>query len=224
MIKEIEIKVPTSYEDISLRKYLELQKELKNYEGDEEATIALLLYHLCGLDPQYLEGMGYNDLAVIKSDLEQFINKTDFELKKFVMVDGIEYGFEPNLSQMQYGAYLDITKNDTITIDDNWAKIMSILYRPVVRKKGDMYEIERYNGKIDGEKWLEVSMDIHFGTLFFFLYLSLDLARGIAKYTKVEEMPHNMQQILDVSGEVIHQLLNSQEEILQSSKKLRNNP
>jgi hypothetical protein len=141
-----------------------------------------------------------------------------------VTIDGVEYGFEPNLSQMQYGAYLDITRNDTITIDENWAKIMSILYRPVVRKKGEMYEIERYDGKIDAEKWLDVGMDIHFGTLFFFLYLSLDLARGIAKSTKVEGLPQNMQLILERSGEVIHQLLNSQTAILQSSTKSQKNP
>jgi len=223
MIQNITLKVPTSYKDITLRKYLELQKELINYEGDEEATIALMLYHLCGLDPIYLEGMAYDDLAMIKNELQEFINKTDFELEKFVTIDDVEYGFEPNLSQMQYGAYLDITRNDTITIDEHWAKIMSILYRPVIRKKGEMYEIERYDGKIDADKWLDVSMDIHFGTLFFFLYLSLDLARGIAKSMKVEGLPQNMQLILERSGEVIHQLSNLRTETLQSSTKSQKN-
>ena len=49
MQKEISLKIPTSYEDITLRKWLELQNDLKNYEGDEEATTAVLLLHLCGL-------------------------------------------------------------------------------------------------------------------------------------------------------------------------------
>ena len=31
MQKQIELRIPTSYEDITLRKWLELQKDLKNY-------------------------------------------------------------------------------------------------------------------------------------------------------------------------------------------------
>ncbi len=46
MIKEIEISVPTSYGDITLKKWIELQKEIKNYEGDDDAITALMLYHL----------------------------------------------------------------------------------------------------------------------------------------------------------------------------------
>ena len=39
-IKEIELKVPTSYADITLKVWLELQKELINYEDNEEAKVS----------------------------------------------------------------------------------------------------------------------------------------------------------------------------------------
>jgi hypothetical protein len=208
MEKEIKLSIPTSYADISLKKYLELQNELETYKDDEEATTAVLLYRLCGLEPKYLSNISFSDLAIIKTDLEKFLGKTDFELAKFVTIDGVEYGFEPNLSQIAYGAYLDITKYDTLGINENWKNVMDILYRPVERKKGDYYSIKPYDGKIDGSKWEGVSMDIHFGCLFFFINLLMDLAKGILKYTKTEDLPLNLKSILERSGKVIQQSQN----------------
>jgi len=166
-VKEINIKVPTSYADITLKQYLALQKEMDNYKDDEEAMTAVMLYHLCNLDPLYLKGLAVEDYNTIKSELNSFIGNIELELQKFITIDGIEYGFEPNLSNMSYGAYSDITKYQQIQIDDNWANIMSILYRPVTKKQGDMYAIQSYTGELDEKKFLNVGMDAHFGALFF---------------------------------------------------------
>lgn len=213
MVKEVTLSIPTSYGDISLKKWLEFQKELKNYEGDEAAMTALMFFHLCGLEPAYLKGLAIDDYAMIKSKLESFLSNTDFPLQRIIKVDGIEYGFEPNLSQMTYGAFADITKYNTITIDDNWPKIMSILYRPIVHKKGEMYSIESYKGEINADKFLEVGMHIHFGCLFFFVNLSTDLLSFTLKSMTEMELPHNIKSTLVKNGEHIKQLLNLQTEI-----------
>lgn len=208
MVQELTINIPQSYTDISLKKWLALQTEIENYKDDEEAITAIIFYHLCGLEPLQLKGLSLDDYTSIKKDLEEFINKTDLPLQKFVTIDGVEYGFEPNLSQMTYGAYVDITKFETFTIDKNWQKIMNILYRPIERKKGDMYSIKPYTGNIDGEKFLNVSMDVHFGALFFFVNLLTDLLSATLSYLKAEEMPPNIKLILGKSGEVTRRLLN----------------
>ena len=210
MVKEVTLSIPTSYGDISLKKWLEFQKELNNYEGDEAAITALMFFQLCGLEPAYLKGLSIDDYAMIKSQLESFLSNTDFPLQRIIRIDGIEYGFEPNLSQMTYGAFADITKYNTITIDDNWPKIMSILYRPIVHKKGEMYSIQSYKGEINTDKFLEVGMDINFGCLFFFVNLSTDLLNSILKSTMQMELPHNIKSILVKNGEHIKQLLNLQ--------------
>jgi len=120
---------------------------------------------------------------------------------------------------MTYGAYVDITKFDTFTIDKNWQMIMNILYRPIERKKGDMYSIKPYVPNDDDGKWLEVGMDIHFGALFFFVHLSTDLLNSILKSTMEMELPHNIRQILVRSGEVMQPFTSSPMGILQSIKK-----
>jgi hypothetical protein len=208
MKKEIEISIPQGYEDITLKKYLTLQKELKNYEGEEDAQSALLVTYLCGIDADVLSGLGKNDYNTISNELAEWISKTDFNLQRFLTIDGVDYGFEPNLSNIAYGAYADLTQYGTLTIDDNWAKIMSILYRPITKRVRDTYEIQKYNGEIDGDKFLDVSMDIHFGTLFFFVHLSTDLAKSILSSTKEVEFPHNIKSILEKSGELMQQSWN----------------
>jgi hypothetical protein len=205
MRKEIEISIPQSYEDITLRKYLALQKELKNYEDNEEAQAAVLVTYLCGIDSDDLIGLGRGDYVNISAEISSWIGNTNHPLQQFIWIDGVEYGLEPNLSNMSYGAYADITQYDTITIDVNWAKIMSILYRPVTKKVRDTYEIERYTGLIDSDKFLDVSMDKHFGTLFFFVNLSTDLVKSILNSTKVEVTQPNIRSILERSGEIILQ-------------------
>ena len=210
MQKQIELRIPTSYEDITLRKWLELQKDLKNYEGDEEATTAVLLLHLCGLSPEYLTGVSVDDYNLLKYELMGFIGKTDLELQRFVKIGDVEYGFEPNLSNMSYGAYADITKFGQITIDENWSKIMNILYRPVEKKLLDTYTISKYEGTKGESKWLDVPMHIHFGALFFLFNLLTDLLSATLKYSMKEEVPLQYKQILERSGEAILQLLSSQ--------------
>lgn len=209
MKQTLTIEVPTSWKDIKLKQYLALQRDLENYRDDEEAQVALMLHHLCGLSPEYLKGLSADSYTLLKAKLTGFISPTDIQLEKFVNINGVQYGFEPNLSKMSYGAYADITQYDTITIDKNWAKIMSILYRPVVDKKGDTYSIQPYEGVIDEHEWLEVPMHIHWGVLFFFLHLQLDLLSVIPKYLKeLTELPHSIKSILVKSGELMQQSLN----------------
>lgn len=219
MVQELTINIPQSYEDITLKRWLALQTEMENYKDDEEAVTAVIFYHLCGLDPTQLKGLSLEDYTNIKKDIEDFIGKTELPLQKFVTIDGVEYGFEPNLSQMTYGAYVDITKFETFTIDKNWQKIMNILYRPIERKKGDMYSIKPYVPNDDDGKWLEVGMHVHFGALFFFVHLSTDLLSSILKSTMEMELPHNIRQILVRSGEVMQPFTNSPMGILQNTKK-----
>lgn len=220
---EITLTIPTDYSSVPLKKWLALMDDIKNYEGDEEAITALTLHHLCGLDSQWIKGLSLEDMNMLKRELSSFISNTELPLQRFITIDGVEYGFEPNLSQMPYGAYLDITQWDTITIDSNWAKIMSILYRPVTKKKGELYQIKAYDGTIDTAKFLNVGMDVHFGALFFFTNLSMDLLNATLNYLKVEELPPSIKSILVRSGKDIRRSLNWQQEILQSLKPSQRN-
>jgi hypothetical protein len=219
MVQEIELSIPQSYADITLKKWLDLQEQMESYKDDEEAVNAIMLYHLCGLDANWINGLDIDSFNKIMAELNKFLSNTDLPLQRFVKIDGIEYGFEPNLSEMSYGAYVDISKFETFSIDKNWSKIMNILYRPVIKKNGDMYQIKPYTIGEDESKWLSVGMDIHFGALFFFVHLSIDLFSSTLKSLKGEELPPNIKLILEKSGELIPRFMNSPKETLLSSVK-----
>jgi hypothetical protein len=205
MKKPIAITVPNQWSAVTLKKYLELKKDMDNYAGEYDAIIACMFHHLCEFPADYIHKL---DLATYKSivnDMSTFLANVELPLQKFITIDGVEYGFEPNLSKMAYGAYVDITKYEMIEINKEWAEIMSILYRPVTTKKGKLYDIKPYDGVIDGEKFMQVSMDVHFGAIFFFKTLLKDLLNSTLKYSakEMETLSPNIRKILERSGNLI---------------------
>ena len=209
MKQQVKIEVPTKWSAVTLKKYLGLRTDLEAYKDDEEAVIACLFHHLCNFPANYIGKLDLDTYINIKKDITNFFNDTNLPLQKFIMIDGVEFGFEPNLSSMSYGAYVDISGYETLQIDEKWAEIMSILYRPVINKTGKLYEIQSYTGKIDGKPFMELGMDVHFGTLFFFKTLLLDLQKDIQKSLMASmEVPPNIKSILERNGSLIRDLSN----------------
>ena len=214
MKQEIKIEVPTKWSAVSLKKYLALRKDLDTYAGEEEAITACLFHHLCDFPLEYIQQLNIDTYIAIRQDLINFFNNVDLPLQKFIQIDGVQYGFEPDLSRMAYGAYVDISKYETFEINEKWAEIMSILYRPVINTTGKLYDIKAYDGNIDGEKFMDVSMDIHFGTLFFLKTLLKDLLKDTQKsLTGLTEVPQSIKSVLAANGNLIQALYNSHKTI-----------
>lgn len=206
----LEISVPQNWKAVTLRKYLELLKDMEVYKDTPEAVDAALFHHLCGVDVRYLSKLDISIYTDIRTQLHKLMSVEDLPLVRRFHLDGIEWGFEPNLSEMSYGAYVDIQKYEEVKIDKNWAEIMSILYRPVTNRIGELYEIKPYSGKIDKEKFLDVSMDVHFGAMFFFLNTLMDLLKDIQSSMKEElqkKVP-NLDTTLIKNGVGIHRFIN----------------
>lgn len=218
--KIVQIKVPTDWSAVTLRDYLKLKKDMDAYRDEPEAVIACLFHHLCKFPVEYVQKLNIDTYNAIVNDLTSFMKNVELPLQREINVDGVEYGFEPNLSTMAYGAYVDISKYETLEINAKWAEIMSILYRPIVKRSGLFYDIKSYNGYIDGETFMDVTMDVHFGAIFFFKTLQKDLSSSILN-SLTEEMKNlpNIQSILQKSGDDIQALYNSQVEILQKLTK-----
>ena len=214
MKQEIKIEVPTKWSAVTLKQYLSLRKDLETYAGEEDAITACLFHHLCNFPLEYIQQLNIDTYIAIKGDLINFFNNIDLPLQKFITIDGVEYGFEPDLSRMAYGAYVDISKYETFEINEKWAEIMSILYRPVIKTTGKLYDIKAYDGTIDGDKFMDVSMDIHFGTLFFLKTLLKDLLKDTQKsLTGLTGLPQNIKSVLEKNGNLIHHLSNSHKTI-----------
>jgi hypothetical protein len=201
MKEEVKIVVPKDWSAITLRDYLKFRADMETYKDNEDAIEAVLFHHLCKMPVEWIQQLDIDTYVNIRKDLVQFLNTNELPLQRFITIDGVEYGFEPNLSKMAYGAYVDISKYETMEMDEKWADIMSILYRPVTQKVSKFYDTATYDGNIDGEKFLDLGMDIHWGTLFFLKSLLMDLSSDIQKsLMESMEIPHNIKLILGRSG------------------------
>lgn len=213
MREQFEISVPQDWGDITLKQYLALQKDLDNYKDDKEAQEAILLVHLCGLSTDKIQSMTKESYNTLIGEMAKLFREREHQLQPIIKFTTKDYGFEPNLSKMSYGAYVDITKYDVLAIDDNWANIMNILYRPVTKIYKDSYSIQPYDGELSKDKWYDVTMDVHFGAYFFFVHLLKDLQNSILNSTiQTSEIPRNTKSTLEKSGKHIQQLSNLQEE------------
>ena len=74
--------------------------------------------------------------------------KQDTKLKRIIEINGVEYGFHPDLDSITLGEYADIETYVKNGIETNLPELMSVLYRPVKLKKNDIYIIDSYDGDI----------------------------------------------------------------------------
>lgn len=68
------------------------------------------------------------------------------EFDRTITVDGVELGLEPRLNRLTLGAWADLEHYVTDDLVGNLHQVMSVLYRPVTMRDGDLYEVEPYDG------------------------------------------------------------------------------
>lgn len=121
-------------------------------------------------------------------DIEEFyeqIKKAIDEPKEFQQrftLNGIEFGFHPNLDGMTGAEWVDLQNYQQDV--SNYHRLMAILYRPILSSDSfGNYEIVEYNGT---EKFAEIMrqipMNIVNGCLVFFLNLARELEISIHRY------------------------------------------
>ena len=65
------------------------------------------------------------------------------EVNEIIEIEGVKYGLQPNLENMDLGAFVDL-ETYIKDVDENIHKIFSVLYRPVKKQEGKKYIIEEY--------------------------------------------------------------------------------
>tara|TARA_R100000808_G_C2089709_1_gene110565 strand:- start:116 stop:742 length:627 start_codon:yes stop_codon:yes gene_type:complete len=142
-------KVVDSWKDVTLEKWQQLvlgKKKSKTQEAKE--TIKAL----STLPIKLVEEMSLSDVAAIFEKLSNL--QIEGKLKKVFEIDGIEYGFLPDLDEITLGEWADIEHYIKDGIDKNMHKIMAVLFRPVTSKEGKMYSIQAYkDGRERAEKF-----------------------------------------------------------------------
>ena len=212
---QIEINVPTSLNEITLEQY---QKFLKASEETPEGSFldAKMIEIFCGIPLSDSYKLKMSSVQAIVDILTEMLNETPAHSNKFSL-DGVQYGFIPDLDEMSLGEYVDLDGNAS-----DWQKMhvaMNVLYRPVITSKKGKYNIKEYTAD-DPEKMKDMPLGVALGSLFFFYNLGLELSKHtILSSSNQAEMEIIQEQLTsEKNGDGTHQFLVSLEEMLESLK------
>jgi len=177
--KEVTIKLPENARELTIEQY---QKFLK-VEGDETFMTLKAIEIFANIPLKVAYAMKADDILDISQHILSIVGGKH-PLVRRLSFRGKEYGFVPNLEEMSFGEYIDL---DTYLSDmDMLHKTVGVLYRPIVKEKGDLYEVEPYNGT-DG--YSDFPLDVALGATLFFYRLSNKLLKSTPTSSQVETTP-----------------------------------
>ena len=138
-------KLINSWEEVTLEKWLQLI-DFETGTKTEEATETIAA--LSDIPKKLIKELSLSDVAVIMSKVGELQQEQDTKLKRLIEINGVEYGFHPDLDSITLGEYADIEQFIKNGIDSSLPELMSVLYRPIKLKKNDIYIIDSYDGDI----------------------------------------------------------------------------
>jgi hypothetical protein len=176
--REVKVTLPESARELTIEQY---QKFLK-VQGDDTFTMLKALEIFANIPLKVAYAMKADDIMDIGNSIFTMIG-AKHPLTRRVTFRGREYGFVPNLEEMSFGEYIDL---DTYLADtDMLHKTIGVLYRPITKEKGDLYEVEPYNGT-DG--YSDFPLDVALGATLFFYRLSNKLLKSTPTSSQGEKL------------------------------------
>lgn len=171
-----------SWSDVTLDKWIKLiSKKEKTKTEETLETISVL----SDIPKKIIKELSINDVAAIMKKLALLQESANNKLKKIITLDGVEYGFHPNLEEITLGEYADIETYMKDGIENNLPKLMSVLYRPITEKHGNNYSIEAYgisDTRIRAEKFKNMKAENVNSSLVFFWNFVKELSIILPQY------------------------------------------
>lgn len=197
MKKTFEISIPTDWSEISVEMYYDYMQRIKDVE-DQRQIIKSTISSMCNLSEDVVDLMKLKDLKQISEGLQKLQSKPiNKEIITKIVIDGKTFGFHPNLDEMTMGEFVDLEEFAKI---NDIPKMMSILYRPIVKEDGNRYNIEPYDSEVHIDNWHEfknMSINIANGMMFFFWNLGIKSLKDLVQSLKEKE--GNLHQV-DMGG------------------------
>lgn len=211
---KLEITIPTKLNELKLFQYQKFLAISKDNE-DEEFLQQKMIQIFCGIELKDVLNIKYKDINDITNSLSNMFKENHTFINRFKL-DGIEFGFIPNLDNISFGEYTDL---DTYITDwNNMHKAMAVLYRPIIKKGiNNTYKISEYKGTEQyAEIMKNITLDVCLGAVVFFYNLGNELLKATIHYLENNQEVRNIlqQQTSELNGDGITQSMLSLKEIL----------
>lgn len=186
MKKTFEISIPTDWSEISIAKFVKYSNAVKDLEDDHQIIVKTISI-LCAIDEAVVEMMKLSDLHKIQSGLQKLISKPiNKEIINKIEIDGRTFGFHPKIDEITMGEFVDV---EEYAKDNDMAKMMSVLYRPITRTQGNRYDIEAYDistHEKNAELFANLSINVGNAIAVFFWNLGREQLNNFHQYSEKE--------------------------------------
>lgn len=212
----MEVTIPTSLKEINCFQLHKITEAVKLIDNDTLLKMTIVSI-VCELPLDKVSIISMSDINEIADSVLNLLNSKP-AIEHFT-IDGIKFGFIPNLDSMTGAEFLDAE----MYLNADIFKAMAVLYRPIKKEKNKLYSIEKYKGS---DKYAELMQkapaSAYIGAKVFFSNLAIDLLTIIPAYT-LKNLTSSEVALLEKNGVGISQLTNSLEEIGYDLKKLYQN-
>jgi len=226
---KLELIIPESLNEVPLLHFQQFVDDVKGSE-DNDYIGQKLVERFCGIQLKEIVKIKQKDILNLTNHFnELFKKKNDF--KPRFKIQNVEFGFITDLENITSGEYIDLEKylQDVNTLH----KAMAVMYRPIVKEKGDKYEIEPYQSAINyAEVMRYAPLSNVLAAQVFFWSLGQQLLKAIPTFLEMEMKKMSKKQQatlaeqlnLQSNGDGIQVYMNSLKGMLEDSMKLQNFP
>jgi hypothetical protein len=199
---KLKLTLPEHIGDITLNQYQRYEK-LQTRLKDEEITLRefnkLKLNLFAGVPYRSIEDIKQKDIEDLMLQIDTAIGQ-DCKFESRFTLNGVEYGFIPNLDEINNAEYFDLNKYGAEV--ETLHNLMAILFRPIKNKDSfKNYTIKKYKGTGKyADTMKETPMNIVNGALVFFSSLSNELQKHIQRSTREEQARVQKQPTISASG------------------------
>lgn len=209
---KVKLSIPTTLNEITLGQYQEFDRLDLTKEAEVQSKMIEIF---CKVPVEVVRSMKAKDITDICVIINNMFD-TEHQLINRFQMNGVDYGFIPDLENMSFGEYVDL---DTFIGDnDNLHRAMNVLYRPIDLKQGQRYTLKEYDPDTN-EDAKNYPLDAVFGAIVFFYNLGRDLSTVILNSSS-KQNEENLAQFLasQPNGAGTIQSMQSLTEILRDLK------
>ncbi len=226
---KLELIIPESLNEVPLLHYQQFVDDVKGSE-DNDYIGQRLVERFCGIELKEIVKIKQKDILNLTNHFNELFKKKN-NFKPRFKIQNVEFGFITDLENITSGEYIDLEKylQDVNTLH----KAMAVMYRPIVKEKGDKYEIEPYQSALNYAEVMQYApLSIVLAAQVFFWSLGQQLLKAIPTFLEREMKKMSKEQRatlveqlnLQNSGDGIQVYMNLLRETLEDSMKLQNFP
>jgi hypothetical protein len=187
--------ISTKYSDQTLGTYVDFMAAGEDTISQIQAITGLKRDDIRKIDVTKIEKIVTAYANGLKNDEKVF--------QKFIEIDGIKFGFHPNLKSMTFGEWLDLSELSK-NFPHQLPELMCILYRPVTAEINQQYKIEDYDSDVHlkyAPQMRKMNLANVNAALLFFSTLKNDLVSNTPAYLE-QELERLKREISQLAEEV----------------------